>query len=133
MFIRQWAFSFFRLPMKTFPIDPSQITLKEVQPILTFSTIAKNSDWSSQWSSMRKDHGAKLGRVVCKIMLQKYISLWIDPSDVLVFTAYLGMDHIFTDKHCMSPREPPVQSTVTGSIKCNQRNISGDTDHLQIW
>ena len=29
--------------------------------------------------------------------LQKYTSLWIDPSDVLVFTAYLGMDQIFTD------------------------------------
>ena len=72
-------------------------TLKEVQPILTFATIAKNSDWSSQWLSMRKDHGAKLRRVVCKIILQKYTSLWIYPCDVLVFTAYPGMDQIFTD------------------------------------
>ena len=46
---------------------------------------------------MRKDHGAKLGRVVCKIILQKYTLLWIDLSDVLVFTVYLGMDQIFTD------------------------------------
>ena len=29
--------------------------------------------------------------------------------------------------------ESPVQSTVTGLIKCNHRNISGNTDHLQIW
>ena len=35
--------------------------------------------------------------VVCKILLQKYTSLWIDPSDVLVFTVSLGIDEIFTD------------------------------------
>ena len=39
----------------------------------------------------------ELGRVVYKLILQKYTSLWTDPSDVLVFTAYLGMDEIFTD------------------------------------
>ena len=72
----------------------SRNTLKEVQPIVT---LAKNSDWSSQWSSMRRDHGAKLGRVVCKMILQKYTCLWIDLSDVLVLTVYLGMDQIFTD------------------------------------
>ena len=72
-------------------------TLKAVQPIRTFATIAKNSDWSSQWSSMRKDHGAKLRRVVYKIILQRYTSLWIDLSDVSVFMGYLGMDQIFTD------------------------------------
>ena len=47
---------------------------------------------------MRKDilnDVEELGRVVCKIILQKYTSLWIDPSDILVLTAYL--DHIFTD------------------------------------
>ena len=49
---------------------------------------------------MKKDilNGVEeLGKVVCKIILQKYTSLWIDLSDVLVFTAYLGMDQIFTD------------------------------------
>ena len=63
----------------------------------TNSDIGKNSDWSSQWSSMRRTHEAKLGRVVCKIILQKYTWLWIDPSDVLVLTVYPGTDQIFTD------------------------------------
>ena len=49
---------------------------------------------------MRKDilnDVEELGRVVCKIILQKYTSLQIDPSDILVSTAYLGMDQIFID------------------------------------
>ena len=49
---------------------------------------------------MRKDilnDVEELGRVVCKIILQKYTSLWIDPSDISVFTAHLGIDQIFTD------------------------------------
>ena len=49
---------------------------------------------------MRKDilnDLEEMGRVVCKIILQKYTSLWIDPSDVLVFTSYLWMDQVFTD------------------------------------
>ena len=29
--------------------------------------------------------------------------------------------------------EPPVQSTVTGLIKCSHTNISGDTEHLSKW
>ena len=29
--------------------------------------------------------------------------------------------------------EPPVQSTVTGLIKCSQTNISGNTEHLTKW
>ena len=75
-------------------------TLKEVQPILTFATVAKNSDWRPQWKSMRKNilnDVEELERVVCKIILQKYTWLWIDPSDILVLTVYLGMDQIFTD------------------------------------
>ena len=39
----------------------------------------------------------KTGRVVCKLILQKYTWLWIDLSDILVLTVYLGMDQIFTD------------------------------------
>ena len=39
----------------------------------------------------------ELGRVVCKIILQKYTRLCIDPSDILVLAVYLGMDQIFTD------------------------------------
>ena len=74
--------------------DVNLSTLKKVQPILT---LTKNSDWSSQWLSMRRDHGAKLGRVFCKIILQKYTCLWIDQSDILVLTVYLGMDQMFTD------------------------------------
>ena len=49
---------------------------------------------------MRKDilnDVEELGRVVCKIILQKYTSLWIDPSDILLLTVYLGMDQIFKD------------------------------------
>ena len=37
---------------------------------------------------MRKDimnDVEELGRIICKIILQKYTLLWIDPSDVLVF------------------------------------------------
>ena len=80
--------------------DSAFHTLKEVQVILIFATVAKNSDWSSQWSSMRKDilnDVEELGRVVCKIILQKYTWLWIDLSDILIFTVYLGIDQIFTD------------------------------------
>ena len=39
----------------------------------------------------------ELGIVVCKIILQEYTCLWIDLSDVLVLTVYLGMDQIFID------------------------------------
>ena len=46
---------------------------------------------------MGKDDGAKLGTFVCKMIFQKYTPLWIDPSDILVFTAYLGMTEILTD------------------------------------
>ena len=46
---------------------------------------------------MGKYDGVKLGTFICKMILQKYASLWIYLSDVLVFTAYLGMAEIFTD------------------------------------
>ena len=75
-------------------------TLKEVQPILTFATVAKNSNWRPQWKSMRTEifnDVEELGRLVCKIILHKYTWLRINSSDVLVFTIYLGMDQIFTD------------------------------------
>ena len=66
-------------------------TLQELQMILTNAAITKNSDWSSYWWSMGKDGGAKSGTFVSKIILQKYTSLWIDLTDILVFTAYLEM------------------------------------------
>ena len=34
---------------------------------------------------------------VNKMILQKYTSLWIDPTYILVFTVYLGMAEILTD------------------------------------
>ena len=39
----------------------------------------------------------ELGRVVCKITLQKYTWLWIDLSDILVLIVYLGMHQILLD------------------------------------
>ena len=39
----------------------------------------------------------------------------------------------FILKQALRVPEASVQSTVNGSIKCSQTNISGDTDHLQTW
>ena len=41
-----------------------------------------------------------------------------------------------TYKHCVPEPpvpKPPVQSTMTGLIKCSRINISGDTGHLPTW
>ena len=46
---------------------------------------------------MGKDDGEKLGKFVLKMVLQKYSSLWIDLTDVLVSTPYLGMAQILAD------------------------------------
>ena len=39
---------------------------------------------------------------VNKMILQKYTSLWIDLTYILVFTVYLGMAEIFTDFNCFA-------------------------------
>ena len=65
-----------------FPLSPQRIenvftdpsrnnTLKEAQVILTFATVAKNSDLRPQWKSMRKD--------------------------ILNDVEHIGIDQIFTD------------------------------------
>ena len=45
-----------RFYLATFFCNPWHMsTLKQVQVILTFATVAKNSDWRPPWKSMRKD------------------------------------------------------------------------------
>ena len=41
--------------------------------------------------------GAKLRPFMCKIILQKYTSLWIGLTQCFSFTVFLGMAQIFTD------------------------------------
>ena len=53
-----------------------------------------------QWLSSENqylDDVAKLGKFVCKIILQKYTSFWIDATNILSFAAFLWMAQILTD------------------------------------
>ena len=68
----------------------------------------------------------ELGRVVCKIILQKYTSLWIDLSDVLAFTEYLGMDQIFTDypTSCWEICEYRIHPATTSKLENNKEKYN---------
>ena len=53
-------------------------------------------------------------------LVQQFLGLLKGPE----FALYL---------QALSVPGPPVQSTVTGLIKCGQANFSGNTEHVSKW